>query len=164
MSSRRNRAVMDVPQNSVSHQSSLLFFTAKNDLPVDTHRHLASVWCGRKVYDEMKWFVGSDQNSWKLGQMYISLGAVNQMLLMIRLLSLQFEIIQQDRSVTLDEIFRCLSLNIEASWTTVGKIVSNDLYYQKICVRWVPWFLPDVHKENRFSCCLKIVENVSVGR
>lgn len=63
MSSRRNRAVMDVPQNSVSHQSSLLFFTAKNDLPVDTHQHLASVWCGRKVYDEMKWFVGSDQNS-----------------------------------------------------------------------------------------------------
>lgn len=39
------------------------------------------------------------------------------------------EIIQQDQSVILDEILRCLPRNIEASLATDGIIVSNDLHY-----------------------------------
>lgn len=37
--------------------------------------------------------------------------------------------------VTLDEIFSHLTTNIETNQTTVGKIVSNDLHYRKICIR-----------------------------
>lgn len=63
------------------------------------------------------------------------------------------EIIEQCRCVILNEILLCLPPDGEVSLGVVGRIVSNDLHYQKVCVRWN--FFVRFHREDRMEAVKK---------
>lgn len=60
-------------------------------------------------------------------------------------------IVDSDKRVTLDEIMDKLPPNIELSRTSIYSIMTEELQLTKVCARWVPRLLSDVHKERRKS-------------
>ncbi|XP_035228987.1 histone-lysine N-methyltransferase SETMAR-like, partial [Stegodyphus dumicola] len=64
------------------------------------------------------------------------------------------EIIQKDRRVTAREIASELNL----SYGSVQRIVTDELRYSKVCARWVPRALSAEHKATRMMCSLTFLQ------
>jgi len=54
------------------------------------------------------------------------------------------QIMRQDRRITLDDL--CILIP-EASRSTIGRTFTEKLEYQKVCARWVPRMLTEVHQK-----------------
>ena len=145
---------MEVPLRSVSDvelRAVIHFLTAKNETATDIHRELTFVYGEGCMSIQMvrRWRVlfleGRENVHDELRSGRPTTVTANNAVVAIR------NVVEEDRRVTIDEILVRLPPGIEIRRSSIGKILTDDLHYRKVCARWVPRLLTDIHKQQRMN-------------
>lgn len=64
-----------------------------------------------------------------------------------------------NRRVTIDEVAHCLQISHGSAY----EIIHNRLSFHKVCARWVPKQLTELHKQTRLDICQKRSRNSSLN-
>ncbi|UYV80702.1 hypothetical protein LAZ67_19001447 [Cordylochernes scorpioides] len=146
---------MELPLVNVSTcklRSEIHFFTAKNETAVNIHRNLVSVYGEGCMSIQMirRWRRQNVHDDERSGRPVTATD--NAAVAVVR------NVVEADRRVTIDEIMIRLPPGIENGRSSIGTIMSDVLNFRKVCARWVPRLLSEIHKQQRMEAVRAFLE------